>query len=432
MSKKITVPRGTTDILPDQIAFWQSLEDKTRKIFNIYNYSEMRTPIFEDVSLFQRSLGQTSDVVNKQLLQLAGDKKEGFALRPEGTASIVRSYVENSTDKKESLSKLFYIGPMFRGERPQKGRLRQFHQIGAEAIGPNSANPYIDAEMIALSVHILKACGLSNFKLIINSLGDNNDKDQFSKYLREQLKDNLGKLCDDCQNRFERNVFRVLDCKNRDCKAIVSGLNMEGERLSDESRAYFNQVKACLDILKVPYTVDATLVRGLDYYTHTVFEIKDASLGSQDALGAGGRYNGLVSQLGGAQVDAIGFALGIERMLLAQNSQEESQRKTDLFIIALDESSSQKAFDLTQALRQQCYESNVNASVEMSYSQSSLKSQMRVANKKGARYVVILGEEELKNGVVTLKDMEKGEQTQEANCEEFLFKLLNNIYSKGN
>lgn len=412
MNKIFSVPRGTADILPEQIGLWQDLEQKSRGLLSRFGYREIRTPLFEETELFARSMGQTSDIVQKQMLQLKSQSEEAdasnFSLRPEGTAAIVRSYIQNDLDKKEALSKLFYVGPMFRGERPQKGRLRQFHQIGAEAIGPNSASPFLDAEIIALAVEILKAAGLAReqFQLKLNTLGSTEDKENFSKYLRQTLSPHLSQLCPDCQNRFERNVFRILDCKNRDCKNVVAKIDLNHSYLSSESRAYFNEVCQALDSLAVKYEVSMTLVRGLDYYTHTVFEILCPALGSQDALGAGGRYSGLVSQLGGPPVDAIGFALGMERVLLALGKETAQDKAIDAFFVSLDEISLKRNFIISQQIRQAGF------SATMSYRLASMKSQMRLADKMRARYVIILGQDEINQGVVTLKNMADGNQKQ--------------------
>src|SRR3989338_3715516 len=442
MTKKFSLPRGTADILPDEIAAWQDLEETTRDILKIYRYQEIRTPVFEETGLFVRSLGGASDVVQKQMLNLSSMKEvsetslknEGLSLRPEATASIVRSYIQNSFDKKESLSKLYYIGPMFRGERPQKGRLRQFHQIGVEAIGPNSSIPSLDAEIIALSVHLLTSFGLKDLKLKINSLGTKEDKEKFFGLLREQLRKNISSLCEDCQQRFERNVFRILDCKNEGCKRIVAGLSLGQTHLSKFSQDYFSEVKKALELWNVPYKVSPTLVRGLDYYTHTVFEISHEALGSQDALGAGGRYNGLVGELGGNNVGAIGFALGMERILLVK-SKEAVKSSLEVFIVYHKESmelnytkssaespqeyTNQHAKEFGALMESKAYKEafvllnnirKVGISADMSYFPASMKSQMRLANKLGARQVVIIGEDELKEKVVMLKDMEKGTQ----------------------
>ncbi len=400
MSKIFSVPRGTTDILPAEAPTWRLMEAIAHKILAIYGYQEIRTPFFEETALFARSLGETSDVVQKQMLNL---EKEGLSLRPEGTASIVRSYIENNIDKQQPLAKLYYVGAMFRGERPQKGRLRQFHQIGVEAIGPNSSTPFLDAEVIALSVHLLEAFGLSGFKLKINSLGSSEDKKAFSGFLREKLQKHLSALCEDCQQRFERNVFRILDCKNPACRDIVKKLDIGDSHLGSSSREYFTKVKDTLKTLGVFYEVSPYLVRGLDYYTHTVFEISHEGLGSQDALGAGGRYSNLVKDLNGPPVDAIGFALGLERIILAKGQTAEVNF-VDVFLVALGEAASQKLFLLLNDIR------HAGISAEMSYQSNSIKNQMRLADKSKARFVLILGENELKENVVMLKNMQSGEQ----------------------
>ncbi len=405
MSKKFSLPRGTSDILPCDIPSWQFVEAQAREILKNYNYKEFRTPVFEDTGLFKRSLGQTSDVVNKQLLELSSNKEDTLSLRPEGTAAIVRSYIENSIDRKEALSKFFYIGPMFRGERPQKGRLREFHQIGAEVMGPGTSSPYLDAEIIALSGHLLNSFGLKNFQLKINSLGSVQDKENFSKQLRVQFQSEMTQLCMDCRQRFERNVFRILDCKNKQCREIVVKKEIDYSYLSQESQDYFSCVKGALCDLNIAFEESPLLVRGLDYYTHTVFEISDSSLGSQDALGAGGRYNNLVSQLGGASVDAMGFALGIERILLAlPENQDFLKENLGVYIITMDTRALVRGFSLLNDFRHE------SISCDMSYKVSSIKSQMRAANKSGARYVIILGEEELENNEATVKNMDSGEQ----------------------
>jgi histidyl-tRNA synthetase len=373
-------------------------------------------------------MGQSTDVVQKQMLTLQSQKQGeaedlglgGYALRPEGTAAIVRSYIENSLDKSESLSKFFYLGPMFRGERPQKGRLRQFHQIGVEAIGPQSGSAYLDAEVISLSVQLLKGLGLSNFKLKINTLGTAENKKAFVEVLRKKISPERENLCKDCQDRLERNVLRILDCKNEKCRSVVGKINIGREWLSKDSLEYFEHVKSALSDLNVVFQEDPRLVRGLDYYTHTVFEISDPSLGSQDALGAGGRYNRLVSELGGPEVDAVGFALGIERIILALESKKKPYTPSiDVCVISLDEKYIKNAFILLNDIRHE------GLSADMNYQGGSMKSQMRYANKLGARYVIILGEDEIKNKEIALKNMHDGTQEKVAfnNVKEKLSKL---------
>ncbi len=437
MKNLFSIPRGTSDILPAMIPSWNHIETKAKEVLAIYGFSEIRTPIYEDINLFKRSMGQTSDVVNKQLLEILNSpawvpmsQKEadqyqaqgllktfdaaksagllsegGLALRPEGTASVVRSYIENRLDAKEGLSKLFYIGPMFRGERPQKGRLRQFHQIGVEAIGVDTVSPYLDAEVIGVGVRLLQEFGLSGFKLKINSLGTKEDKENFSKILRERLKVKLNDLCEDCRNRFDRNVFRVLDCKNPGCQEIVNSLEFDDSHLSAESKTYFAQVKEAVASLSIACEYDPKLVRGLDYYTHTVFEFIGGGLGSQNALGAGGRYNGLVSELGGPAADAVGLALGIERILLSLGDKDWAERKLDSFMVTLGETAYKRAFVIADFIRKS------NISCDMAHRPGgSMKSQMRLADKRQAKYVLILGEDEEKSHSVVVKDMSTGDQ----------------------
>ena len=412
MGYKINAPRGTSDILPQEIGLWRKVTEKAIQLLGVYGYKEIRTPIFEETELFVRSMGESSEVVEKQMLNLApskstdepGQSLPGLSLRPEGTASIVRSYIQHNLDKKENLSKLYYIGPMFRGERPQKGRLRQFHQIGVEAIGPGTCLPYLDAEIIALSVHILKDLGLKDFKLKINSLGTVEDKNSLAQWLRGSLATKQTHLCEDCQSRFKRNVFRILDCKNKNCKEVVAKLNMGQQYLSKDSQNYFRQVKEALDSLTINFMETPQLVRGLDYYTHTVFEITDPHLGSQDALGAGGRYNNLAKELGGPSVDAVGFALGIERILLAMPKQDVKEDVPVAFLIALDELSFKRAFMIIDILRKE------GISSDMNYRYGSLKSQMRLADKINARYAIILGENERKKEVVSIREMKSSSQ----------------------
>jgi len=427
--KKFAVPRGTSDILPETITFWEELESKARKICKSYGYREIRTPVYEDINLFKRSLGQTSDVVNKQLLSVGAItnkptvgaiinrpnstenadtslQETSYALRPEGTASVVRSYLENSFDGRENLSKFFYIGPMFRAERPQKGRLRQFHQIGVEAIGPNSTSPFLDAEMMALAIYLLKELGVKNPQLKINSLGSKEDKITISNWLRGEFEKHKDELCEDCQARYERNVFRVLDCKKENCRKLVQGL-VKNLPLSAQSQDYFNQVQSALTSVGISFEVSPHLVRGLDYYTHTVFEITAEGLGSQDAVGAGGRYNGLVHELGGnekVEYGAIGFALGIERILLAKGPGVSVSGGIDAYVIAMDAEYQPKAFVIAQQLRQ------AGIVADLSFAGGSMKSQMGRANKAQARFALILGEDEIKNQSVSLKDMQLSQQ----------------------
>ncbi len=445
MTVKLASPRGTKDILPEEVSQWQELESKARAVFKTYGYREIRTPIFEDIDLFDRSLGQTSDIVTKQLLKL--EKREAqeeytniyiapseaalltltpgaigvpsLVLRPEGTASIVRAYIQNSLNKKESLSQFYYIGPMFRGERPQKGRGRQFHQVGVEVIGLKALdNPDLDAKVIALSMRLLKELGVKSPDLKINSLGSKQDKKSFSSFLELHLKKDFNNLCEDCQKRFERNVFRILDCKNEKCREIVRKLDLKGAHLSKESKEYFEKVKKALQRLDIPFEVSSHLVRGLDYYTHTVFEIfPQGKYGSQDALGAGGRYNQLVQELGGddnGEIGAIGFALGMERILLEKPKSSAPEKENfEVFLAHHGEEAYEYAYTFEEKLR------TVGVVAGTSYDANlSLQSQMRWVDKQNVPYAIILGENEMKEKKAIVKDMKSGKQ------EKFAFKDL--------
>jgi histidyl-tRNA synthetase len=395
---------GTRDILPDEVYLWQRLEQLSRNIFSIYNYKEIRTPLIEDISLFNRSLGESTEIVQKQMF-LIENKEDTYALRPEGTASIVRSYIENSLDKSTGFIKLYYLGPMFRLERPQKGRLRQFHHIGCEAIG--SCSPEMDIEVIALADSLLKAYSIEGYKIKINSLGCDKDKEKLGSLLRKGLEDKVDALCPDCQARFKRNVLRVLDCKNEACRQVANSLDIRQSYLCGDCVTHFSRVRQGLDLLDIAYEVSPFLVRGLDYYTRTVFEISHGDLGAQDAIGAGGRYDKLVNELGGPELGAIGFAFGVERLLLVTKSQSyKVTSKKLVYIVTLGDEARLDGLKLLAELRK----NGIAADTE--YENKSLKATMRKANDAQANYVLIIGEDEIKKGVVTLKDMVSGEQKE--------------------
>jgi len=411
MFKKVP---GTKDILPEDVSSWQRIEQLSRNIFSVYNYKEIRTPIIEEAALFNRSLGESTEVVQKQMF-LINNKEDTYALRPEGTASIVRAYIENNIDKSLGFIKLYYLGPMFRLERPQKGRLRQFHHVGAEAIGSNG--PDIDVEVISLADSLLKAYSIEGYKIKINSLGCNQDKRELIDILTRGLKDKQGSLCDDCKGRFERNILRILDCKNEACQQTVKKLNIENSYLCPECKDHFDSVKAGLDYLKIEYEVLPYLVRGLDYYTRTVFEIKHDELGAQDAIGAGGRYDNLVNQLGGPNTAAIGFAFGVERLLLAMSHQPLASVKNLVYLISLGEEAKVKSLKLLDELRKS------GIICDTDYEGKSLKGAMRKADAAEARCVLIIGDDELKKNVVTLKDMASGQQ-KEIKSESLISELI--------
>lgn len=405
---------GTKDILPAEISSWQTLESTARSVFTDYNYLEIRTPVIENASLFNRTLGPATEIVQKQMF-LIHNQEDIYALRPEGTASIVRSYLENSLDKTAGFVKLYYIGPMFRFERPQKGRLRQFHHIGAEAIGSLSAS--LDVEIISLADRILKNCKISGYRIRLNSLGCPKDKQAFSQGLKNALQQQLPKLCPDCQNRSKHNVLRILDCKNEACREILKTLELQQEYLCPDCQNHFAAVKAGLSSLGIAFELDYRLVRGLDYYNQTVFEISHSGLGSQDALGAGGRYNNLVQELGGPQLGAIGFAFGVERVLLAADKGlGQAAAKKLAYLIPLGASAQSAGLKILDTLRK----SGIRA--DMDYANKSLKGAMRSANDAQAEFVLILGEDELRKNTIAVKDMKNSTQ-KEVNLDNLIEEL---------
>ena len=357
----------------------------------------------EQASLFNRSLGESSDIVKKQMFLIKA-KEDDYALRPEATASVVRAYIENNLDKTRKFIKFYYIGAMFRYERPQKGRLRQFHHIGIEAIG--SQDSALDVEVISLADDLLRNFAVNGYKIKINSLGCAQDKKALSENLNTRLKGHLGKLCEDCKGRFKKNILRVLDCKNETCINVVKNLNIGDSYLCPDCKEHFTMVLEGLDALKIGYEVTPHLVRGLDYYTRTVFEITHKDLGAQDALGAGGRYDNLVKELGGPDLGAIGFAFGAERLLLVSSIENRVSSRQLVYLITLGEEARQKGIELLYILRKNEIPSDAD------YEGKSLKGALRLANDLGARFALIIGEDELKKNIVTLKDMTSGEQQE--------------------
>ncbi len=404
--EQIKALRGTKDILPEEAARWAAIEDLARDLFAKYGYSQIRTPIIEETALFSRSIGDATDIVEKQMYTFNDRGGTSITLRPEATAPVVRALLEHNLDKKQAgLTKLFYIGAMFRAERPQAGRQRQFHQVGVEAIG--SGSPYLDAEVISLAAAFLKGAGISDFKLKINSLGCSEDKKNINTLFKKELKLKAGQLCEDCRTRVEKNTFRVLDCKNPGCKKIAQRLAPIVENICPGCRRHFDSVRQALDLLAVPYEVDNHLVRGLDYYTKTTFELTSQKLGAQDAIAAGGRYDNLVSDLGGPDMPAAGFAAGMERLLLAQNTEANNYLpQQEIFIATLGEAAREKAFGLTNELRKS------GIACIMEYQERSLKTQLKAAAANGCKYTAILGDDELKKDKIVLRDMAKSRQEE--------------------
>ena len=396
--------RGTKDLLPKEARLWTILEEKARAVFNHFGYSEVRTPVMEESALFVRSLGQGTDIVEKQMFTFLDRGERSITLRPEATASVVRAYLENGLENEMGFAKLFYIGPMFRAERPQAGRMRQFHQIGVEAIG--SYSPYLDAEVIALLASLLDSFDIRNYEIKINSLGCAKDKEALANGLRQALGNHIKDLCDDCKVRYEKNILRVLDCKNETCrnemKKIFKGTK---EYLCAECLSHFETVKKALDGLKVNYNVEPYLVRGLDYYTKTTFEVVHKKLGAQDAIGAGGRYDNLISELGGQPKGACGFAIGMERSIMALQEVPELDGGLKIYIATMGDEAYKLGFSLAMTLRGQ------GISAEVDFEGKSLKAQMRTADRLGAKYVAIIGDDEIKNHTITLRNMSTKEQT---------------------
>ena len=400
-------PRGTKDILPDEVYAWQFIESKIKNICARYGYEEIRTPTFEHTELFKRGIGENTDVVDKEMYTFTDRGDRSLTLRPENTAAVVRAYLENKLYGQKPLNKLYYVGSMFRYDRPQAGRQREFHQFGIEALG--EASPFLDAEIIILAVQFLREIGLKNLSLALNSVGCPNCRPRYRELLQDYFRDKLGDLCRDCNERFERSPMRILDCKVDGDKEFMANAPAMLDCLCDECKAHFAAVRDNLRAAGVDFTLDTRLVRGLDYYTRTAFEIKCADLGAQSAVAGGGRYDKLVEEIGGAPTPAVGFAVGLERVLLLlakQNLLPPAEAKVEVFVVAMDKSMTQAAFLLGQELRQ------AGICAAFDYGGRSFKAQMREANRLAATYVIILGEDEIKNNYVTLKNMESGEQRQ--------------------
>lgn len=401
----ITGPRGTKDILPGASPYWQFVEAQARKVCRLYGYQEIRTPIFEHTELFLRGIGETTDIVQKEMYTFNDRGGRSVTLRPENTASVVRAFLENKIYSEPQPTKLFYIGPMFRYDRPQAGRLRQFHQFGIEAI--SSPGPVVDAEIITLAVQFFQSLGLTDLKLYVNSVGCPSCRPVYRTKLQDALRDKLHDFCQDCRSRFERNPMRILDCKEEKCAQLSQGVPEIVDCLCGECSSHFSQLQKLLTAAGIEYCLNPRLVRGLDYYTKTAFEIQYPALGSQSAICGGGRYDGLIEECGGQSTPGIGFAIGIERVMLAlekQNLLPEISNAIDLYIAPMGEEAQILAFQLLYSLRQS------GISCDMDLMGRSLKSQMKYSNKYPARYVAIIGEEELRKNQVALKNMETGIQ----------------------
>ncbi len=404
---KISGIKGFSDVFPEEAGIWQFAEAEVRRIFNAYNFAEIRIPILEKTELFSRSIGETTDIVEKEMYTFADhdDNESLLTLRPEGTAGVVRAYVESEMYKIEPVRKLYYMGPMFRRERPQKGRLRQFHQIGAEALG--RGDPYIDTEILLLLHDYLRALDLPDPSLQLNSLGCADCRPSYRERLLGFLRQNSAALCGNCQRRIERNPLRALDCKEPGCITTTSEAPSIIDGLCSACREHFDVVQRLLRETGVAYKINPRMVRGLDYYCRTTFEWTSNQLGAQSAVAAGGRYDGLVEELGGPAIPGVGFALGVERLVLLLSARHPCETAgPGLFIVWIGAKARDWAFPLAHRLRQG------GLSVELEGEPRSLKSQMRRADKLNAHFVLIVGEDELQKGRAILRDMASKQQQE--------------------
>lgn len=397
--------RGMKDILPGSSEIWQELEKNAVSVLRRFGYREIKTPVMEEKGLFVKSIGGETDIVTKEMFSFVDRGEREVVLRPEGTAPIVRAYLEANLHKTDPFQKFYYIEPMFRAERPQAGRMRQFHQIGAEAIG--SLNPVIDAEMILLLATILDKNQIKDYRIRLNNLGCHNDKIRLSMALKEQLLDKEAMLCADCKKRLEKNPLRILDCKKESCGTIARGVLKSIDFLCKDCKDHFAAVKENLKETPAGKKCfdDPYIVRGLDYYTSTVFEVSHPALGAQDAIGAGGRYDNLIKDMGGPALGAVGFALGMERMLIAcAKDMAVSKESAAVYIATIGEKAAKEGFKITNELR------NADIECNMDYEGASLKSQMRNADKLGSAFTLIIGDDELAKGEAVLRDMKTKEQ----------------------
>lgn len=403
MMQIITAVRGFKDILPEETGKWQFIESKAREVFTAFGFREIRIPILEKTDLFKRGIGESTDIVEKEMYTFLDRGEEYLTLRPEATASVIRAYLEHSLHAADPVAKLYTIGPMFRRERPQKGRFRQFHQIDVELLGLE--DPRTDAEIMVMLIHFLKSVGLSEPSLEINTLGCFSCRPAFREAIMNFLKGKEGRLCDDCQRRIHSNPLRVFDCKNEGCKEIIQEAPRLLQYICNDCRDHFEQVQSALSIFSLPFRINPQMVRGLDYYTKTAFEVTTQFLGAQNAIVGGGRYDGLIKELGGPDIPGIGFAVGFERLVAMLPADAASfRRDPQLFVAALGPEAQKYAFPLCNRLRMK------GILTEMDYLGKSLKSQMKRADKLHCRYALILGDRELSSGKLELRDMGTGSQ----------------------
>jgi len=404
MTIKYQAIKGVKDILPGETEKWQFMEMTAREVFECYGFSEIRIPIFEKTVVFTRSIGETTDIVEKEMYTFTNGSGDSLTLRPEGTASVVRAYVEHNLYNPPSVVKLYYMGPMFRCERPQAGRYRQFYQIGAEVFG--TENPEMDAESIGMLIRYFERLGLKDLELQINSLGCDECRPKFRKALLEFLKDRKNMLCEDCQRRFERNPLRIFDCKSANCHEATKESPTIESYMCENCKSHFDSTLRYLDKLNIPHTENPKLVRGLDYYTKTAFEIVSKKLGAQNTIAGGGRYDKLIEEFGGPPTPAFGFAIGIDRTASLMEDKNYIRISPQIFIATVGEKAGEKAFELIDTLRLK------GIRVERDYENSSLKSQLRKADRAGVKYTIIIGEDEINKGRAILRDMPASQQEE--------------------
>lgn len=413
---KYTTHLGMVDILPDESPKWRALENIIHEEAAKFNFEEIRTPIMEQTELIKRGIGQLTDIVTKEIFAFTKGESN-YVLRPELTAPVVRAFVQHHLDQRGGSQKLYYIGPMFRAERPQKGRQRQFHQFGVEVIGTD--NPVADVECIAFMIRIYQRIGIKNFELKLNSVGDPESRENYKSVLKEYLKPHFDKLSELSQKRFEKNPMRILDSKEPEDQEFIKNAPVISDHLNEESKAHFEQVCEMLSSLNIEYTLDPLLVRGMDYYTRTAFELTSSDLGSQDALAGGGRYDLLVEEIGGKPTPAVGFAAGMERLFIACEELGISladEKKVDVFIVSLGEDARKWALKTLPLFR----ENGVSAT--MDYLDRSMRAQMKDANRENASYTLIVGDNELKEQKFTLRNMKESEEAQ-LSIDEIISKL---------
>jgi histidyl-tRNA synthetase len=417
--------KGMPDLLPGESERWLAMEERLRKILASFGYAEIRTPILEETRLFARSIGAATDVVEKEMFTFSDAGGTSMTLRPENTAGVVRSYIENNLGHGNPLLKVYYLGPMFRHERPQKGRFRQFSQLGIEAIG--SPHPMVDVEVIDVLVTIGKAFGLPGLALEINSVGDPNCRPAYRDQLQSYLRTKSDTLCENCRRRVEANPMRVFDCKSPHCHEVVSLAPKITEHLCGDCRTHFESVRRGLTALKIPFTVVPMMVRGLDYYTRTAFELTAEGLGSQNAVGGGGRYDGLAEELGGTPTPGIGFAMGLERLLLSASEFKSPSRPRRVEFLPLDAASEESALKLSDELRGEILAKDLRVTVGVVFGATSLKSALRQADKNGTEFAVLIGEAERGKQAAVVKDLPRHQQ-EEIPFSQLTTELLKKIH----